>query len=222
MSGFPDSPRLTKGALASLDLANPVPIPKVIVFQYNPESLSRTLQAQGISGSAGVRTEAYRLKGPPSEKIDLEIEIDATDKLEHSDQNPTATTMGIYPQLSALELMIYPTTSLVLQNAAMLSAGTLEIIPPVGPFTLFIYGAKRILPVRLTDIKITEQDHDTNLNPIRAKVSLGLQVLTYADLDSSHLGYRLSIVNQVLKEAMASIGSVSDPSFGLSTNPGLG
>ncbi len=83
-------------------------------------------------------------------------------------------------------------------------------MPPSGPFTLFIWGAKRILPVRLTSFTITEEAHDPNLNPIRATVSLGLQVLSYNDLPVTHPGYHLFLAHQVVKETMARIGSESN------------
>ena len=92
----------------------------------------------------------------------------------------------------------------------MLAAlGTIEIIAPEGPFTLFIWGAKRVLPVRLTEFRVTEEAHDTNLNPIRAKVSLGLRVLSYADLSLTHPGYTLFLAHQITKETMAGIGSIN-------------
>ena len=205
MTTFPNSPRLMKGAIVGIDIFNPVS--SVIQFQYNPETLTRTLQAQ-TSGQGGNSSEALRLKGAPQESITMEIEIDATDKLEKGDNN--ATTMGIYPQLSALEMLIYPKSSLVIANTALLAAGTIEVIPPMAPLTLFIWGPKRVLPVRLTSFSITEDAYDTNLNPIRAKVSLGLSVLNYNDLPVTHPGYHLFLAHQVVKETMATIGSVND------------
>lgn len=205
MTTFPGSPRLMKGAIVGIDIFNP--LASVIVFQYNPDTLTRTLQAQA-SGAGGDRTEALRLKGAPIETIKLDVEIDATDQLETA--NSLATSMGIYPQLSALEMLIYPKSALVIANTVLLAAGTIEIIPPVAPFTLFIWGPKRVLPVRLTEFSITEQAYDVNLNPIQAKVSLGLQVLSYNDLPLTHPGYYLFLAHQVIKETMATIGSVSN------------
>ncbi|VVB52074.1 Uncharacterised protein [uncultured archaeon] len=205
MTAFPGSPRLIKGAIVGIDIFNP--LASVIVFQYNPDKLTRTLQAQA-SGAGGDRSEALRLKGAPMETIKLDVEIDATDQLETA--NSLATSMGIYPQLSALEMLIYPKSALVIANTALLAAGTIEIIPPVAPFTLFIWGPKRVLPVRLTDFSITEEAYDVNLNPIQAKVSLGLQVLSYNDLPLTHPGYYLFLAHQVIKETMATIGSVSN------------
>jgi hypothetical protein len=91
MSSFPRSPRLMKGAIISFDIASP--IPQIILFQYNPATLSRTLQAQ-TTGAEGNPNEAFRLKGPPTESISLEIELDATDQLEKPDQNRSATSFG--------------------------------------------------------------------------------------------------------------------------------
>jgi len=205
MTTFPNSPRLMKGAIVGIDIFNPVS--SVILFQYNPETLTRTLQAQ-TSGEGGNPSEALRLRGAPQESITLDIEIDATDHLEKGENN--ATSMGIYPQLSALEMLIYPKSSLVIANTVLLAAGTIEIIPPMAPLTLFIWGPKRVLPVRLTSFTITEDAYDTNLNPIRAKVSLGLSVLNYNDLPVTHPGYHLFLAHQVVKETMATIGSVND------------
>ena len=212
-------PRIKKGAIVSFDLANPVP--QVIIFQYNPETLTRTLQPQ-TAGAEGDRTEAFRLKGPPIETISLDIEFDATDALENPGQNPNAVNLGIYPQLSALEIILYPKSSLVLANTVLEALGTLEIESPEGPFTLFVWGDKRVLPVRITTFRITEEDYDTNLNPIRAKISLELRVLSYMDLALTDPGYSLYLSHQVTKETMAVIGSINSlNSVGSITNLNL-
>ena len=205
MTGFPRSPWLLKGAIVSVDPLNP--IASVIVFQYNPDTLTRTLQAQ-TAGDGGDRSEALRLKGAPIETIKLEVEIDATDQLERADN--TAVSHGIHPQLAALEMLLYPKSALVIANTVLLALGTIEVVPPVAPFTLFIWGPKRILPVRVSEFSITEEAHDTQLNPIRARASLGLRVLSYNDLPLTHPGYGLFLAHQVAKEAMAVIGSSGD------------
>ncbi|ACL24400.1 MULTISPECIES: hypothetical protein [Chloroflexus] len=194
MTTFPRSPRLLKGALVSFDLPNPQPA--VIVFQYNPDTLSRTLEAQ----TGGEGADALRIKGAPVETIKLDIELDATDQLEQG-----AATTGLHPQLAALEVLIYPKSGLVIANTALLNAGTIEILPPQAPFTLFIWGPKRVLPVRLTEFSITEEAYDPQLNPIRAKVSLGLRVLSYNDLPAANPGYHLFLAHQIVKETMAAI-----------------
>jgi hypothetical protein len=206
MSTFPGSPRLLKGAIVGIDPFNPVA--SVIVFQYNPEKLSRTLQVQGAGGDGGGMTEALRLKGAPVETIKVDVEIDATDQLETADG--TATRLGIYPQLSALEMLIYPKSLLVAANTVLMALGTLEIIPPTGPLILFIWGLKRVVPVRLTEFTINEEAFDVNLNPIRANVSLGLRVLTYNDVPLVHPAYTVFFTHQVVKEVMATIASVNN------------
>lgn len=205
MSSFPGSPRILKGALVGVDVFNP--LASVIVFQYNPETMTRTLQAQA-SGEGGARSEAMRLKGAPVETIKLDIEIDATDRMERGEQLPLSP--GIYSQLAALEMLIYPKSLLVAANAVLLALGTLEVMPPVGPLTLLVWGLKRVLPVRLTEFTITEEAYDVDLNPIRARASLGLRVLSYNDLSLTNPGYHLFLAHQIVKETMATIGSVNN------------
>jgi hypothetical protein len=205
MSSFSGSPRVTKGALVGIDLFNP--LSSVIVFQYNPDTVTRTLQPQ-TAGEGAARSEAMRLKGAPVETIKLDVEIDATDQLEKAEG--LAVSTGIYPQLSALEMLVYPKSALVIANTVLLALGTLEIVPPIGPFTVLIWGLKRVVPVRLTEFSITEEAHDVSLNPIRAKVSLGLRVLSYNDLSITNPGYWVFLTHQIVKETMATIGSVSN------------
>ncbi len=207
MTTFPGSPRLHKGAIIGLDPANP--LASIVVFQYNPETLTRNLAAQTMGGEAsrGV-TEALRLTGPPQETISLDIEIDATDQLEKG--GIEAGLMGIYPTLSALEMLLYPKSALVIANEALLSVGIIEVVPPEAPLTLLVWGIKRVLPVRLTSFNITEQAYDPDLNPILAKVSLGLRVLNYQDLGLSSVGGALFMAHQIAKEVMATIGSIGN------------
>jgi hypothetical protein len=221
MSTFPGSPQLMKGAIIGLDPFNPVA--SVIIFQYNPDRLTRTLTAQTVGGTPD-RGEALRLKGPPQESITIEVDVDATDQLEHA-QFPAAQ-LGIYPTLASLEMLIYPKSALVIANEVLQAAGVIEIIPPEAPLTLFIWGVKRILPVRLTQFSITEEAFDTNLNPIRAKVNLGLRVLNYNDLGLLSVGGALFMAHQVIKEVMATIGGVSSiagaTSFSFSATASIG
>lgn len=202
MTTFPRSPRLIKGALVTLDPASNR-VERTIPFQYNPDTLSRTLQVQAIEAS-GARSEALRLKGAPTETIRLEVEIDATDQLEQAEN--TAVSLGVYPQLSALETLVYPTSDRMSQNMDNAARGTLEVIPLEAPMTLLVWGRKRVLPVRLTDFSITEEAYDVNLNPIRAKVSLSLRVLNYEDLPWGQRGAHLFLSHHREKEQMAAIG----------------
>ncbi len=207
MTTFPNSPRLHKGAIIGLDPVNP--LASIIVFQYNPETMTRTLTPQTMGGetSRGV-SEALRLTGPPQETISLDIEIDATDQLEKGEVK--AGLMGIYPTLSSLEMLLYPKSALVIANEALLNVGIIEVVPPEAPLTLLVWGIKRVLPVRLTSFTITEQAFDPDLNPILAKVSLGLRVLNYQDLGLPSVGGALFMAHQIAKEVMATIGSIGN------------
>jgi hypothetical protein len=201
--------RSSKGALVSFDMSNPVP--RVILFQYNPDTMSRYLQGQGGGGDkGGSQMEALRLRGPPNETISLDIELDATDKLEHPDQNKVTAESGLYPELSALELLLYPKSQDMISASKAASSGILEIIPAESLFTLFVWGPKKVLPVHITKLDITEEAFDANLNPVRAKISLGLRVLTYSDLTADHPGYSLFFAHQIAKESLAAHGITND------------
>jgi hypothetical protein len=205
MTSSPLSPRILKGALVSVSATSP--IPSVIIFQYNPDTLTRSIKPRAPGGD-GARSEAMRLTGPPEETIKVDVEIDAVDQLEKSDG--IATSLGIYPQLSALEMLTYPSSATVIANTVLLAAGTIEIVPADAPLTLFIWGAKRILPVRISDFSITEEAHDQALNPIRAKIGLGLRVLGYNDLSITNPGYYIFMAHQVVKETLSVVGTISD------------
>ncbi len=199
MSSFPGSPRLLKGALVGVSPFNPVP--NVVAFQYNPDTMTRRLEPRAVAAE-GDRGEAYRLTGAPKETISLTIEIDATDQLEQA--NPIATASGVYPTLAALEVLLYPSSASVIANDVLSAVGTIEIIPVQAPMTLLVWGPQRILPVRLTSLSVTEEAHDPVLNPIRAKVELSLTVLSYQDLSLTDPAYTLFLAHHVVKEVMAS------------------
>ena len=202
MSGFTGSPRILKGGLVLIDPTTSAVV-RVITLQYNPDTISRTLQVQAMSGEGGDRLEALRLKAPPSESIKLDAEIDATDQLEFPDQNRVTTEVGIYPQLAALETIVYPASAQLQANDIMAQIGTLEIAPVETPLTLFVWSRTRVLPVRITEFSITEEAFDTALNPIRAKISLGLRVLSVTDLSFSHKGGTLFMAYLQGKERLA-------------------
>ncbi|SRR6266567_1630410 len=206
MGSFPGSPRLLKGGIV---LINPdtSAVVRVIVLQYNPDTLTRTLAVKAVGPETGDRSEVLRLKGPPVETIKLDAEIDATDQLEQPAQNPNAVQYGIQPQLAALEIIIYPTSAQLIANNALEQAGTLEIAPMEAPLSLFIWGTGRIVPVRLTEFSVTEEAFDPALNPIRAKVSLGMRVLSVDDLGFAHKGGNLFLVYQQQKERLAALAA---------------
>ncbi len=202
MTTFPGSPRLLKGGIVLID-PNTSAVLRVIALQYNPDSLTRSLQIKALAES-GDRSDALRLTGPPVETLKVDVEIDATDQLEFPDQNPNAAQLGIYPQLAVLETLVYPANSQIQTNNRLASSGTLEIVPMETPLTLFIWSKNRVLPVRVTDFSITEEAFDPQLNPIRAKVGLGMRVLSVNDLPFDHKGSSLFMSYHQQKEGLAS------------------
>jgi hypothetical protein len=198
-----NAPRLLKGAIVAVDPANIIR-QTTIAFQYNPESLKRTLTPQMANSEKGQRAETLRFLGAPEETFSIEIVIDATDQLEKGDAQ--AQEMGIYSQLSALEILMYPNSQQVIQDNQLLEQGKIEIGggPYDAPLTLFVWGPKRVLPVMLTSVNVSETIFDTRLNPMQATVSLNARALSYSDLDPKHKGYSLFMAYQKVKENMAS------------------
>lgn len=195
------SPKLLKGAIVSVDPNIGIPL-GVITFQYNPEQMTRTLAPQSV-GDEPDRTEILRLKGPPVETIKCTVEIDATDLLAASD--PTTMQYGIQPQLAALELLVYPSSEVLIANEVLSYVGTIEILPMQSSLTLFVWSQTRVTPVRITDIDITEEAFDPQLNPIQAKVSLGMRVLNVNDVGFMTPAGAQFMVYQVQKEALAAL-----------------
>jgi hypothetical protein len=201
MSTFPGSPKLLRGGLVLVDPVSGAVV-RVIALQYNPDTLTRTLQPKAVTDSQD-RSQALRLTGPPVETIKIDAEIDATDQLEFPDQHPDAVQLGIAPQIASLETLLYPTSGQLLANDALQSSGTLEITPVETPLALFVWSKERVVPVRVTDFSVTEEAFDSKLNPTRAKVSLSLRVLSVDDLGFSNKGGSLYVIYQQSKERLA-------------------
>jgi Contractile injection system tube protein len=203
---FPGSPRLVKGAIVGLDPLNP--LASVVIFQYNPDTLTRTVQARAAAGTGdGSQSEALRLKGPPEETIRLDVEVDATDQMERGDA--ITGQFGVAPALASLEMLLYPKSATVIANEVLAKLGIIEVVPPEAPLTLFVWGLKRVLPVRISELTITEEAFDSSLNPIRVKVGLSLRVLSYDDLGLLSVGGGLFLAHQVVKEVMATLAGAS-------------
>jgi hypothetical protein len=203
MSAFPGSPRLLRCGLVIID-PDTAALQRFIGMQYNPDALTRSLQIQA-AGDGAAHAEVLRLKGPPVETLRLEAEIDATDQLEQPAQNPNAVQLGLHPQLAALEILAYPKLADVQANRALADAGMLEILPAQAPLTLFVWSASRVMPVRITDFSITEEAFDPALNPIRAKVTLGLRVLSVNDLGFDSKASGIFMVYHQQKERLAGL-----------------
>ncbi len=196
MSTSPASPRVLKGALVTLEATGD---PRsVIAFQYNPDTLSRSLEAQTYGGDFGQPVAFY---GPPTETLRFDAEIDATDQL--AEGKVLVGQVGILPVLSALELLLYPESKEMLDQSALIRSGSGKFVPAQVPLTLFVWGPSRILPVELQGLSVTEEAFDASLNPIRAKVQLTLRVLTYTDLGFDSPGGALFLAHHTAKEALA-------------------
>ncbi len=198
------SPFLLKGAIVSLDPDTGIPL-GIIPLQYNPESITRSLQPQTI-GDEPDRTEILRLKGPPIETIKCTAEIDATNMLAIGD--PISMEFGIQPQLSALELLVYPSSVDLILNEAMSLLGTIEIVPMESALTLFVWSKTRVLPVRITELSITENFFDPQLNPIHATVQLGMRVLNVNDVGFLTPAGALYMIYQIEKEVLGLLSNV--------------
>ncbi len=201
MTGFSNSPKLLKAGLVLVDAASGQ-VKRIISLQYNPDTLTRSFQVQSVATEAD-RSDALRLKGPPIESYKLEAEIDAADHLEFPGDHAATVEHGIQPQLAALELLLYPTSAQLTANNLLAKAGTLEILPMPTPLVLFVWSRTRIVPVRVTDFSVTEEAFDPALNPLRAKVNLGLRVLSVDDLGFDHKGGALFMGYLKGKEALA-------------------
>ena len=205
MTGYSRSPRLLKGAFVVADVTRP--LSSLIIFQYNPDTVSRTIRAR-TGENTGATNEALRLAGPPEESISLQIELDATDHLAEGDAD--AAALGLHPTLARLELLLYPNAALQIANQVLTGFGMVEIIPPEMPLTLLVWGPMRVLPVRLTSFRISEEAFDTRLNPVRATVDVDLTVLTYQDLGLTSVGGSVHMAHHLAKEAVATLGGVKD------------
>ncbi len=218
MSASPRSPRLNKCGLVQLDPTTGV-VQRVLSLQYNPDSLSRSLQIRDAGEEAGDRSEALRLTGPPVETFKFEAELDATDDMAEAEAGASKLAdISLHNELAALEALVYPSSTQVSEHKTLAEQGSFEIAPAEAPLLVFVWGPKRVLPVRITELSITEEAFDPELNPIRAKVSLSLRVLSAQDLGFDHRGSSLFAVHHQSKELLAAavgLTSLSDSSLGI-------
>jgi hypothetical protein len=209
MTGLSRSPRLAKAGLVVID-PDTGAVQRRIVLQYNPDQLSRTLQL-GEGGESG----PLRTRTPPVETIRIEAELDAADLKEQTATNQDRPRLqsGVAPAIAALETLVYPRTRELHELEALASRGTLEILAPEPPLVLFVWSARRIVPVRITELAVTEEAFEPDLTPIRAKVTLGLRVLNVADLGMNHRGSGIYLVYQRNKEHFAKLAASGELPF---------
>lgn len=218
MTTFPGSPKTLKGGFILMD-AEGKTVLRTVAFQYNPDSLSRTLTPRAAKIDAGDRLEGLRLVGPPTETLKLEIEFDATDRLEHPENNAETVQNGIAPELADFETIIAPATDDMIAANNLALTGTLEVLPLPSPLVLLVLGTNRTLPVRITDCSVVEEAFDPRLNPIRARVSLGLRVLSIDDLSFGSKGAELFMAAAKRREKLAQRKPPSVQALGLPGAP---
>ena len=173
---------LLRGALIEYGSDFMGPIPNVVIFQFNPETLTRTVQIPSRPTS-GTQRETTQAGEPAIEKITLKASFSAAD--EFGDNKVLARLFGVGTRLAALEKMVYPSNDLLAAIGSALGLGS----NPLGggdprqpiprekyPRILFIWGVYRVLPVVLESMSITEQQYDFLLNPVQAEVSITLAV----------------------------------------------
>ena len=166
MTRYADIPKPIRSGIVVVDPERGTP-QRIIVLQFNPDTLERSLAPQsaggsgdaGGGGSGGDRNEALRLKGPAEETWKFTAEIDATDQFE------VAAPDGIHPQLAMLEMLVQPTSAQLREASRLTQKGTIEISPIEMPLTLFTWGSKRVMPVRLTELSINESAFDVESQP---------------------------------------------------------
>lgn len=197
---YPGTSRFFKGALISIDPTSQ--LKTTVPFQYNPNTLRRTLKPNEVGASESDRSEAVRFTGGAVEMITVEVHLDAIDALNRSD-NSVATYYGIHPLLASLELFLYPSTSQVQAYETTVSQGIIDLVPPLAPQQVFVWGPNRVLPVRLASMSVTEELFDSSLNPISATVGLEMRVLTYSDVTSDNPAYNMWMTHQQNMETMA-------------------
>jgi hypothetical protein len=202
----PMSPKLLRAGLVVVD-PDDGSVTRVITLQYNPDTMTRGFQIAG-AGEGAAQGEASRLTGPPAQTLTIEAELDATDALADPEANADAGDIGLAAQLAAIEALVWPPLASVVDDAALMASGALEILPPPSPIVLFAMGPNRIAPVRITELAITEEAFDPKLNPIRAKVRLGLRVLTTSDVGTGGRlgGYALAAHQQLEELSKRALG----------------
>jgi hypothetical protein len=218
MTTFPRSPRTMRGGFIVMD-AGGLAVRRTVPFQYNPDTLTRSLAPRGATADAGDRLEPTRLVGPPAETMKLEIALDATDRLEKPAQNATTAAEGIAVDLAELETMVSPTVADLEAAEALTSRGILEILPLPSPLLLLVLGANRVVPVRITEFAVTEEAFDTKLNPVLARVSLGLRVMTTDDLPFGSKGAALYLTAARRRERLAARRGAGVQALGLTRAP---
>jgi len=216
---FPGRPNVQKGALAVYPTHTSGSQPSaVIVFQFNPDNMKRTLahrapQETNRGNTGAAKEDVLRVGGPPVETITLQVDMHASDQLEDPDQNGRIAEHGLHPALATLELLMYPPTLNAAKIEEQARKGQVQVSPADLPLVLLLWGRSRVVPVKITSFSVSEEAYDTRLNPISAKVDLGVQVLTYMEFTGKSIGREAFIAYQKVKEQLAKLDTRSAKTF---------
>lgn len=219
-----------------------IPLPNVIVFQYNPESITHSWsQVDPVSDDDGNVVNPLSVKSMPGESFSMTIAVDATDMIADGSvvARGIAEVSGVYTRLAALEMLLFPTKEggdegLVGQVSVSVSADGISAgasaekeerpVPAMqAPVALFVWGLGRIVPVRVTSLTVTEKIYDSLLNPTHAEAQLDMRVLTPDELEALPEGLIKDIANvaykysQGLREALAiaNLANSAESSIGM-------
>ena len=206
-----------KGAFLSFSGGALGPLPNIVVFQFNPETVTRTPSMPlppplPTNAGAAIAEDQPCL---PGESISFTLRLDASDQLAQS--NPIAAASGILPTLSAIELLMIPQSSLSIQLFSLSGgSGPYKFPPTKLPSVLFFWGPYRILPVAITYLTITETEYDPLLTPIRSDVTVSLQVLIPQQLAGDALAIGAYNYSLGVKQVMAALNLANAAQIGLS------
>ncbi len=211
MSGF-----LLRGAFVEYSGDFLGPIPNLVVFQFNPEELSRTINIPATTaGSSGTaEADSGTTGSSPTESFTLTAKFSAADDLGKGGAvSAIPRVFGIGPQIAALEKMVYPGGPLsgLIGEAIDKIGGSSPSTEPADrdiprqslPRILFIWGYTRVLPVRIKSMTITEQKFDAFLNPVQVEIQIGLDVVNLASGKNDKIGYGALTYSRGAKDAQA-------------------
>ena len=208
MNDSPVRPILVKGALVIFDPGSIVPS-NLITFQYNPESMTRGFQQQYPTYYSAYTNPEPFPSLPPLETFQVAIELDASDQLDSAHASDLVVTAGLRPVLAALELLMYPKSQVIQQTDQDAQSGKSSTTKVQTSTVLLVWGA-RVLPVRITSFSVTEQAFDNLLNPILARVDLGMTTLSDEELKQIPDPFqKLRFVDQQAREALAQLNNIS-------------
>jgi hypothetical protein len=211
-----------KGAFLRFDAGLLGKLPNVVVFQFNPDRVTRTPALARVppkpDGSG--QQPANLQPDKPAESISFTLRVDANDQLAQS--HPIAAASGILPTLSALELLLVPRSALLIDLPRLIKGKKKprQHPPDKLPTILFFWGPFRILPVVVKTMTITETEYDPLLNPVRAEVAVSLDVLTPKS-DNGALARGAYKYTQGVKEVMAALNLANAAQLGVSSSLSL-